>query len=503
MRKIQILTVLAAAIGAAWLTMLVDNGLGLTWTDMAVRNWEQYGLLDLHGKMVCNVGGFQAETNPDYYPGHQPTSLYPAYFCYHLLAATGLEFLPYYAILAAMVLLSIWCLLGRTEAAFWLAAIAVITPGFLRWQPTLDPNLTAVMFGFPFCVAVIGLLQRPTLNWRQVVLLFALILVYSAINWTTIFVHAMIFMTLLVLPRVPWRHFFLYAGLAAFMAGAVLVVSVASKLSHARGAGAGLATMLQGYGWGNSGYGVGLTMRTALIRLFAVNLIGLLPVLVYLVWQWYPRRQLSPAGMIFLLPVLVPIVEVLGMRNYFAHHPWVSVNFFLLGIILAAAVWKERAGLVSGVGNPRLPTRVAIFASAFAYSFLVLTLGHLHDGRELAFITLVRNHTARDATIVVRRDMDPELINLSPRLSYAFDRHVIVVSDGDATRPEAGLSKSVILTGVAPPPEKIIAQTDLSDNAPPFLKNLVGWYTRNIAHRQAGDQMEIGGQKYFLCQTAN
>lgn len=505
MRKTLILFVLASAIGAAWLTTLVDDGLGLDWAQRAVRNWEQYGFFQLHGKMVCNPGGFEVDTRPDYYPGHRPASMYPVFFCYHLFAILGLDFgfVFYYAVIAAIVLLSIWWLLGRTERAFWLAAIAVITPGYLRWQTQLDPNLTTVMFGFPFCAAVIELLGRPVLNWRQTALLLGLVLLYSAINWTTVFVHAMLFATLLVLPRVPWRHLFLYAGMTAAMAGSVLVASVASKLARGGASGPGLAQMFQGYGWGDAGYGVDLTTQTALLRLFTANLIGLLPVLVYLGWQWWLRRRRSPVGLLFLLPLLVPVVEVLGLRNYFGHHPWMSVNFFLLGIILAAVVWKDQAGAALAGGDTRLRLRVAGLAATFAYSFLVLAMGHMHAGRELAFAAFVRENTPRDTTIVIRRDTDPELAGLDHRLTDLFDRHLVVIPRLAETNLPDNLAKPVILTHAPGLPQKILTETMLTDNTYPILKIMLNWYVSHIAHRRVGDQLEIREQEYFLCRPDN
>ena len=54
-------------------------------------------------------------------------------------------------------------------------------------------------------------------------------------------------------------------------------------------------------------------------------------------------------------------VDILGMRNYFGHHPWMSVSFFLLGLILAAMylqgkterekVWKDEGTLERFLGS--------------------------------------------------------------------------------------------------------------------------------------------------------
>ena len=498
MRKIQILIVLAAAVGAAWLTSQVDNGMGPGWAHNVVRNWEQFGFFNLNGQMVVNPGGFQADTKPEIYPGHRPASMYPAFFCHHLFAATGLGFFAYYAVTAAMVLLSIWWLLGRTERAFWLAAMAVILPGYIRWQTELDPNLTAVLFGYPFCAAAIWLLRRPRLNWRQTAALFALIVIFSAINWTTVFVHAMFFMTLLVMPRIPWRNLFIYAGLTAVAGGGVVLMSVASKMARADGSSGGLSLMLSAYGWGNTGYGAGMTTQTAILRLVAANVIGLLPLLGYLGWQMWRRGfRRAATGLLGLLPLLVPAVEALGMRNYFGHHPWMSVNFFLMGIILAMVAWKDRAGVATAGDTTRLPVRLAWLAAVFAYSFVVLAAGHAHNDRELALVTFIRQHTERDATIVIRRDTDPALAELASRLDELFDRHLVVVPDAVENNLAGVPAKRMFLTATARTSEKMLAQTDGTDSTSPALKKLLDWYASHIAHRRVGDKLDIGEQ-YFL-----
>lgn len=488
--------------------MLLDNGLGLDWPHVAVRNWEQYGLLHLHGKMVINPGGFRAETNPEIYRGHRPPSLYPVFLCHWLFATLGagdFGFVAYDAAVAAMVLLSIWWLAGRTERAFWLASIAVITPGFVRWQTSLDPNLTAVLFGFPFCAALVALLRRPAWNWRHVAALFTLILLFSMLNWTTVFVHGMLFVTLLALRGVPRRHLIAYVGLTAAMAGGVLITSVASKMTQTDGSSAGLASMLQGYGWGNVGYGQDMTTRVAILRLLAANTVGLLPVLVYLGSEWWRRRgQTVATGLFYLLPVMMVAVELLVLRNYFGHHPWMSVHFVLLAIILAAVIWKDRAGGTIVAGQTGLPTRVSWLVAACAYSFVVLFAARVHNGQELAFAAMLRRETARDSTIVIRRDTDPALAEVSERLSRLTDRRFVVAQDSaDPALAGASLEKAVFLSSVVPAQGRILVEKSLIESPAPLVGPLLNWYSGHVAQRREGDQLKVPGDTFFLYEGAN
>jgi len=506
MQTNKILILLAAVVGTAWLTTWVDDGLGNGWTQIVVRNWEQFGFFNLHGKLVVNPGGFEAVTHPEWYTGHRPASLYAVWLCHRLFGSGGPGFLVYYAAMAALVAGSVWVLLGRTERAYWLAVTLVLTPGYVRWLTTLDPNLTAVLFGFPFCAVVIARLSRPALTRANGVGLFLLILVFTALNWTTIFVHAMLFVTLLLLPRVSWRHLVIYAVLTGGLVGGVVLTSLASKMGSAQGSGAGLATILSGYGWGNTGYGVDLTTRTACTRLLAANLLGLMPLLIFLGWQFRrPAVRQSGQGLLFLLPALVPVVEVLGMRNYFGHHPWMSIHFIILGIILAAVVWNARAAAPAApVAEPRrrLPFRLGWLAMTFTYGFIVLAATHAHNEPLLRLQALIAENTARHTTIVIRQDTDPALAGMAARLPETFDRHLVVLPDASPAAWAAIPPPRIMLTAVPPPADAIRAQTTHARGGNPVLARLLGWYSRHIANRRAGDKLDVGDQ-YYLWQPAN
>lgn len=476
-----------AVIVSAGLTRLTDDGLGVCWTHNVLRNWEEFGFFHLHGQLVCNVGGVGIETQPDLYTGHRAFSLYPAFFCFHYLGgSTGVSI--YYALLAAIVLWSIWQLLGRTQAAFWLAMMAVVAPGYIRWQTTLDPNLAAALYGFPYCAAVVALLQKPAWRWPHLAGLAALMLVYSAINWSTAFIHAMLCAFMLVQPGISKRRFFIYTGLGILIAGAVVAISLATRISSAKSA--GLVPMLMEYGWGNVGYGLSLSTHTALLRLVFVNTIGWLAVLGFLAWRsgW---QGISVRMLTSFFPLLTAGMSVLALRNYFSHHPWMSCHFMLLGLMLSAVVLKTRQPL-----RPALAFTPGLvwFVVALVYGFGVLSFYQVSKQQELALIRFVQVNTPRSATLLVAQDKDPELASLINR--YEFDRHYTVIPS--LATAESWGTNTFVLT-MTPPPGRLVTHLDNRITQDSWRRRLLAWYARVIAHRNPGDKVEVGND-YYLYQ---
>lgn len=471
------------------LNSLTDDGLGIGWTQNVLRNWEEYGFFQLHGQLMENVGGFDAISQPQIYAGHRPVGLYPAFFCLHYLGGqTGVSI--YYALVAAMVLWSVWILLGRTKAAFWFAALVVLTPGYIRWQTTLDPNLAAALYGFPFCAIVVFLLQKPVWRWPQVLSLAILIFAYSSINWSTAFIFGMVFAFMLAMPGVSWRRLFIYCGIGALAGSAVVAVSVVNKMGpHESG---GIMPMLAGYGWGNAGYGQGLSTHTAVLRLAFINIVGFLPIIGFLVWR-SGRVTLSPRMLLGFLPLLMAMASVLGLRNYFAHHPWMSCHYLLLGLLLSAVVLKAR--LPARPAFPRF-WGWAWLTGTLGYAFCVLAFFHVHNGREIELIHFVRDHTPRSATILVVSETDPKLAGLMDRLE--FDRrHLVVANSSELT---VSGTNAYVLTANHPPAGKLAVEWDGRMTGDSWMKRILAWFDRVIAHRRPGDKIEVGAEYYYLYQ---
>lgn len=501
MVKCRIFVVILIVAASSWLTTLVDDGLGLVWTENVVRNWEQYGFFKLHGQLVCNPGGYQVDSQPQIYAGHRPASLYP-FFLVQTVFRTPWAVNLYYALVAAVVLFSIWQLLGRTDRAFWLAGMAVLSPGYLRWQTTLDPNLASVLGGFPFCFLVIWLLRKGPLNLLRGFSLLALIVLYSSINWSTAFIHAMLLAALLFLPGISRKNIVLYMVLAAVPAILIVASSVLDKMTHGhQGSSEGLAKIYEDYGWGNAGYGMDLSVKTAFLRLLFVNFFGLLPVTAFMGWEWWRGRASgsSKAGLFFVLPFLASLFSVAALRNYFGHHPWMSCNFVLLGMVLSFAVWKS--GRDAANLNEKFPVNPVwqwtTLLMTFGYGFIVLSFYHIHNAPELALMKLVRTATPRSATIVITRDSDPALAGMQDRLPEPFDRHVIVLD----TLPDSGIgmTNSFWLTATEKRAGYQQVATSAGDGMErlPLAGQMLAWYSRAIAHRRAGDKLDIGEQYYL------
>ena len=502
MLKIRIILVVLVLAGASWLTTLVDGGLGTVWTHNVVRNWEQFGFFKLHGQLVDNEGGYQVDTHPQIYAGHRPASLYPFFLVQKLSHGIGAAHI-YYALIAGVVFFCIWLLLERTGKAFLLGGIAVLTPGYLCWQTTLDPNLASVLVGFPFCIVVIWLMQKERLNVVQMVLLLVLIIIYSAINWSTVFVQGMLFATLLLLPKVSRRNLATYVFLAAVPAALIVGLSVIDKMTNGhKDSSQGFAMIYKAYGWGNSGYGQDLTTKTAFLRLLFTNLAGLLPVVIFLCWEMWNERKAGSqkTGPFFFLPFLAALFALAVLRNYFGHHPWMSCNFVLLGIILSLVVWKStRIADETPEKNRVKPAwQWAALGATFAYGFVVLSLYHIHNGQEFVLVKLVRGNTARPANILITRDADPKLADIQERLQEPLDRHIVVLDK--IAEADAGMTNTFWLTATKQDGRKLVASTGGDGiDGPPLAKQLLGWYSRVIAHRRAGDRMDFDAQ-YYLYQ---
>jgi hypothetical protein len=320
----------------------------------------------------------------------------------------------------------------------------------------------------------------------------------------------MLFATLLVIRRVSWRRLAIYTVFAGIALLGVVTLSLASKIGNGNEPLAGreihstLTELLRSYTWGNTGYGQDLSTKTALTRLIVVNTIGFFPLLLLLVWHaWRQRNSLRCSGFRFALPFGAAVGEILFMRNYFGHHPWMSCNFLLLGGVLSLCAWRyaqsaeaaptgEAAAGMSTSGFFR--GGLAVLAAG-GYCFFIITLAHLHNSSEVALIRFVRSETPRPATIMIDANRDPTLVSMAARLPEMFDRQITVATNFTVGQLSPGV---YLFTGSqAPVVGRLAAASTNSYDHASMIQSMLKWYGQHISRRRAGDKMNVA-DSYFL-----
>ena len=500
----KIFLALAIVSGCALLLYLVDDGLGVAWPQNVVRNWEQFGFFNLHGKLVINPGGFEATTNPEIYKGMSPVCLYLPYFAAKLFGWAGLGTMSFHILLALAVFWAIWSLLGRDNFAFVVAAAAVLCPGYARWQKLLDPNAISVLFGLPYIAIVGSILKRPHLRFASVIGLFVLTLAFISLNWTTAWVLGPCALLLLGLPQINRRAVILFIALAG--ASSVLFVfgSIMAKAGDSHTGTMNWGLFIRSYTWGNVGYGFGLTTGKALLRLAFVNGIGLLPLLVicgYAVTKCLRGRNQKTWSAIS--PFALAVVEVGFMRNYFGHHPWMAAPLLLVGLIFSLVLLRlhiESAAATTGRGiipQPKTLSLPAISLLGFIYGMAVMIFFRANETNALSLVNLVRQHTERSNCIVVVKNLDPETATMAPRFDELLDRRVVVADDLDHL--PASKTPIVILSTVPSSGRlNLLAQTSGGGTNPQsWLRKTADWFNHSIARRRPGDRLELA-DTYFL-----
>jgi hypothetical protein len=499
----KIFLMLAVVSGCALLLYLVDDGLGVGWPQNVVRNWEQFGFFNLHGKLVTNPGGFEATTNPDIYKGMSPGCLYLPYCAVKLFGWTGWGTMSFHILLALAVFWAIGSLLGRDNFAFVAAAAAVLCPGYDRWQKLLDPNTISVLFGLPYLAIVGSILKRPRLRFASVIGLFVLTLAYISVNWTTAWVLGPGTLLLLGLPQINRRAVFLFIALAGASSVLFVIGSVIAKVGGHPVAGAetaGLSVFLRGYTWGNTGYGTGLTTGKALLRLAFVNGIGLLPLLaIYGCTVTKCLRGRNQKTGFALSPLALAVVEVGFMRNYFAHHPWMAAPLLLVGLIFSLAllrVHNERDAAAPG-GSVKTVWVPALALLCFIYGLAVMIFFRANETNALSLAGLVRQHTERSNCIVIVKDLDPETARMAPRLVEMLDRRV-VVADDLGHLPASQTPLIILSTAPATRGLNLLAQTSGGGtNSQSWLRKTADWFNHSIARRRPGDRLELADTYYL------
>ncbi len=397
----NLLFVAAVAVAAVILLSLVDDNLGMAWPTNVMRNWQEFGLRPLHGQLVYNPGGFEAATHPQIYKGMSPVFLYPAYWVTQLFHWTGLDTLAFHIILLLAVLWGAWNLMGRDEFALIAAVAAVLCPGYMRWPKILDPNTLAALPVIPYAAIALMILKKPKFTPALAVALLFLTAAFVSLNWTTGWVCAPCLFLFLVMPGVNRRGLIFLAAVMVVGIPAVVAASLAAKAGASAAAGMGPmgpSQMLGSYTWGSGGYGGGgLTTVRAFMRLAFVNGVGLLPLWLALAYA-VARRLRDGAHFLWLLlafmPLLLTVADVVIMRNYFGHHPWMAGPVLLIGAIFSLTLIRvptvER-NQSEGRISPGFTWALAV--ACFLYGLAVLAFFRTNETQLLSLTHLVREQT--------------------------------------------------------------------------------------------------------------
>ena len=487
---------IAVVAAAMVLSFLIDNNLGMSWPSNVVRNWQDFGFLNLHGKLVYNPGGVGATSDPQVYKGMSPVCLYPVYLTLKIFSWTGLGTMAFHILLALAVIWGTWNLLGKDNFAMIVAAAAVLCPGYLRWPRLLDPNSLSVLPAIPYAVIVLWMLKRQKFSMAMALALVVLTVAFMSQNWTTAWICAPLLFLFFGMPGVNRRGLIFLFAIMAIGIPLVAVLSFAAKTGTGSNA-FNPIKIIEGYTWGNLGYGEGLTTGRAFLRLAFVNGVGLFPVWVIFIYAVarYARSG-GPQLLIAFAPLALTIVDVVVMRNYFGHHPWMAGPVLLVGAIFSIALLRVPSVETSKDVSEKISCKwVPISGLAcFVYGFAVLLFFRTNEGNLLNLTQLIRGHTARSDTIVVLKKTDPDTAGVTDRLEEPLDRQLIVVDDIKDLPAEKG--RLVILSATNLDNSfSLTAQNAAHSKS--FLNNVTGWFNRSISRRNPGDRLELP-ETYYL-----
>jgi len=288
--------------------------------------------------------------------------------------------------------------------------------------------------------------------------------------------------------------------LAVVMAAAtplVVLLSFAAKYGHrwAQTASSGPLSIVAGYTWGNGGYGEeGQSTARLFLRLAFNNTIGLLP--LWLIFIYSLARHVRAGerlSWLIFAPLALTVADVVIMRNYFGHHPWMAGPVLIIGLIFSLAVLRASTERNTGEAPQKMSFKVvcAIALVSFVYGFAVLTFFRANEAELLTLAKLVRKHTSRSDTIVILKT-DPDTAPLADRLDEPLDRHVIVVN---SVKDLANEGHCVILSAIRLDALPLIAQNTTASHSE--LSHLTEWFNRSVSHRRPGDRLELP-EVYYL-----
>ena len=492
-----ILLLVALGSSAVLFSSMPISELDSGWGHNVVRNWDSVGFFRLGGQLVTNPGGVPPDGHLDIYSGHRPYSLFFPFVIGKVTGGFGADGVGFYLVLSAAVALAASYLLGNRAAGLMGGLLVLMCPGYVRMTVGLDTLTLPVLLGLPFLAPVCKRLHDPRpIGFGLAALMALTVATYAVLNWTTAFVFLIVGLYLIARLGIFNRRFILFTLTATVVTVAVALVSIASKAGG--GGSGGMSLFYNSYLWGGGGYGgFPMNWKTAVVRLSAASLLGLLPLLGFSGWVLLRARKAGDLSLKYLMPFAGAAFCVVGMRNYFAHHPWMASSVLIVGLVFSLALILPQ--LEAGPAEPGYRELLWVMG-ATAYCYLIVATFSVNSADADRLITLVKQHTPRNGTIILSRTVDTSGFHQLERFNDQFDRTVILPADGPAKEPDgSGSDRTFFLSNetVSALGEPVAQTHDRKGLLTGAISAGLDWYRTHISKRSAADRLSLS-ETYYL-----
>ena len=487
------------------------------WTHNLLRNWKEFGVLQFQGKMPINPGGFPLPNQPHFYPGHRPFMFYPAY----LLGQTPIhgavgcdDETPFFLALSLVIGFGVWRLLGGGPVAITAAALVVFSPAYIRLAAILDPVPVPVLLAIPFLYWTRHLLAKEHLTAGGVGVLGVVVALYSLLNWTSVIGFGIVLAYLVVALRGKWKRVAAFTLLVGLAGAAVMAASLISKASATVSTSSTdlLSQWFNMYLFGPKGYdGQSMTWTRASIRLTVANGVILFPLWLLLLWAGgkvaRQDKRIGPGLGLALLPLLVSILAVAGLRNYFAHHPWMAGPVLICGIVFSLRLLLDRFAqpkiAPAATAAPRAWWGAGLaLGGGFIFGYILVVGLGANSAVDDSIARFARKHTDRHDLIFYSPKDDPWFVQYNPeRLAEIMDRALIPLSESNElpkALPVWPGARYQLSTKASWGNQPWLARTETTPlPGGQLTTRLLDWYRTHIAKRVKGDRLEAEGALYL------
>lgn len=458
------------------------------WRATALETWREVGYWNLHGHPAVNPGGIRVGEKPDSYVAYRAFSLVPVYWLYLLTSDFNTSLTAVYLLLTLVLGVTIWWFLGRSPWALLVTSAFCLSPGYVRQTATeWEPLPVATLIGTLVVMALVRYITAPSQSRARGLVVLALVVVYSQIEWATCFALGIGWAACgVLLWPTKRRQFMLFTVIVLCL----VTTSALALMWQKSGGGAGALETLSTYTIGARGYDRRpMSWPLALKRLGTVFAIGLLPLwIVFLATAWPSLRRAPRRTLIACLPLCAAGLEVLILRNYLAHHQWGPLPVIALGILLSLYLLR-RAAVPSVTPSDAAPTAplwsahaIQLFViGATLYCLVVLSIFRANDAEVQSLARLVTTNTPRHALIVVGTDLGRVMDAVD--MEKLLDRRCVAMgaplppNGGDLSGAGTYLINSVPLPGLGP----LVAQSTATKGV--VVTKLLGWYRTKISRK--------------------